>query len=85
MGAALNKSQTSTTTIQEPKEDGFDMSGFEGQKDAPQESSQFHNVDRYLEKKQKINIFEMYRLYRHRLPYVIEDWLGINMSWYIAN
>ena len=30
------------------------------------------------------NFIELYRLYRQRLPYLIEDYFGINMNYYTS-
>lgn len=32
-----------------------------------------------------LNLVEHYKLYRNRLPYIVNDYLGIDMSYYIAN
>lgn len=42
------------------------------------------SLDAYSEKRHKVNIIEKYRLYRQRLPYLIEDYLGINMNYYTS-
>ena len=39
-------------------------------------------LERFAESRSRTNYLEYYRLYRHRLPYIIEDYLGINMNYY---
>ena len=42
------------------------------------------SMDSYTIKKNRTNILEYYRLYRQRLPYLIEDFFGINMNYYMS-
>jgi hypothetical protein len=41
-------------------------------------------MDNYTDKRNKTNLIEIYRLYRQRLPYWIEDNFGINMNYYTS-
>jgi hypothetical protein len=42
------------------------------------------SMESYTTKKNRTNYLELYRLYRQTLPYVIEDYLGINMNYYTS-
>jgi hypothetical protein len=41
-------------------------------------------LDSYAQKKNRTNYIELYRLYRQRIPYLIEDYFGINMNYYTS-
>ena len=42
------------------------------------------SIEQYSQKKSQNSFFEIYRLYRSRLPYLIEDYFGINMNYYTS-
>lgn len=41
-------------------------------------------LDQFQQSRQTTMYLELYRLYKQRLPYLIEDYLGLNMSYYIS-
>lgn len=42
------------------------------------------SIEQYSQKKSQNSFFEIYRLYRSRVPYLIEDYFGINMNYYTS-
>lgn len=42
------------------------------------------SIDKRAETKGTTNLTDYYKLYRYKLPYIIEDWTGINMNYYTA-
>lgn len=80
MGSNLSFFSKKPETMKPPEED-FDLSNksVEGGDTSGQMS-----IDRFAEKKLRTNPIELYRLYRQRLPYLIEDYLGINMNYYTS-
>ena len=55
-----------------------------GQNDLLNSQSQSISMEKYYQNKTKLSIFEVYSLYRFRIPYLIEDTFGINMNYYTS-
>ena len=47
-------------------------------------SGQSESLDSSSKRNQSTSYIEIYRLYRQRLPFVIEHYLGINMNYYTS-
>ncbi len=48
------------------------------------EKAKLSYLDSFSGATSRTSYLEYYRLYRHRFPYLIEDYLGINMNYYIS-